>query len=43
MNVDESRHNRGAIGSAIRVPEGEGPVMLALDEQLSAMGGSMMP
>ena len=42
MHVDESWRHRAAVGGTIRVPEAEGPFMLAVDEQLAAMGGSMM-
>jgi hypothetical protein len=42
VRVEESRRCRAAVGSAIRVSKGESLLMLALDEQLAAMGGSMM-
>ena len=40
--VDEARRHRVAVDGAVRVSEDESPVVLALDEQLAAMDGTVM-
>jgi hypothetical protein len=40
--VDAPRHEGIAVGSAVRMPEAERASALAVDEQLAAMGGSVV-